>query len=289
MNHPMWVRYTQPAQPELRSPEQDVLEDETTPSHHESLPPLRMETCTRIVDENRLRLGLTFCLWCGRGPARKICPCPPPADGSMFRVHVHPCESHNHVHPRGMCEGRCQDCGGCNMDVCTHFNPSGGPVHPNPANDSSVPMCTRVSEDRTRCYRRRVGNLYFAIEHVPAEGGDDTGGGGPAEDLGLGDGRFDSSAILEQSSDTASLLIVEDEGEDESNKDVNIPLDGARPPRGESATRARSKSKKSTSKRKTAGGKVSDVASKKTSNLKKPNSGGKKAQRQRRQRKHKKK
>lgn len=47
---------------------------------------------------------------------------------------------------------------------CSHFNASGGPIHPDPENKTSIPPCTRVSEDKTRCYRRRDGDLYVAIE-----------------------------------------------------------------------------------------------------------------------------
>jgi len=71
-------------------------------------------------------------------------------------IHVHPCSSHNHCCPRGMCEGRCPDCGGCAMDPaeCDHFNPSGsGCIHPDPSNSVSLPLCPRTSEDQTRCYR----------------------------------------------------------------------------------------------------------------------------------------
>ena len=79
----------------------------------------------------------------------------------IFTIHTHPCQLHNHVHPRGMCPGRCEDCGGCNQDVCTHYNPSGGPIHPNPSNEFSIPNCSRVSEDGTRCYRRLGGDSTF--------------------------------------------------------------------------------------------------------------------------------
>ena len=91
----------------------------------------------------------------------------------LFALHEYPCNLHNHVHPRGLCKGRCQDCGGCNMGVdCTHFNASGGPIHPDPENKMSIPPCTRVSEDKTRCYRRRDGDLYVAIEEDFGQGDD---------------------------------------------------------------------------------------------------------------------
>ena len=119
---------------------------------------------------------------------QSACSCSSPANDSLFALHEYPCNLHNHVHPRGLCKGRCQDCGGCNMGVdCTHFNASGGPIHPDPENKMSIPPCTRVSEDKTRCYRRRDGDLYVAIE----------------EDFGQGDDMPPSN--------TASVLMVNDE------------------------------------------------------------------------------
>ena len=197
MNQNMWARYTEPAA-HRRSPEQDVLEEET-PLHHECLQPCSKRK--QIVAENRIRLGLTFCLWCGHGPSRKTCPCPPPKDGSLFPMHMHPCDLHNHVHPQSKCKGRCQDCLGCNQDVCTHFNPSGSVLHPDPTNEFSLPLCTRVSEDKTRCYRRRVGGIYVAIEQQQQQEEKEEKGGG------LG-GSSTAAALMEK-------LIIEDDEDDE--------------------------------------------------------------------------
>ena len=142
--------------------------------------------CDAIVAGNKTRLGGLFCLFCGKGPMPSSCPCPTTlsledqkrrranqevtmnggggggdddlADNRTPRwrmIHVHPCLSHNHCCPRGMCEGRCPDCGGCAMDPaeCTHFNPSGGPIHCDPSNTVSLPLCPRTSECMTGCYR----------------------------------------------------------------------------------------------------------------------------------------
>ena len=126
---------------------------------HKGVHPLQEARCDAIVFENALRLGGLFCLFCGDGPMPLSCPCSqqqqdddPTLSIPRWRlVHVHPCVLHNHCCPRGICIGRCPDCGGCNMDNCTHRNPSGGPIHPSPNNSSSIPPCPRTSGDR--CYR----------------------------------------------------------------------------------------------------------------------------------------
>ena len=113
---------------------------------------------------NSLRIGNIFCLWCGQGPMPAQCrgsACLPlsrchaglrlPHSISLCR-HKDPCKKHNHIFPRGMCPGRCPDCGGCNMgESCTHYNPSGGPLHPNGKNLESVPNCSKT--DGSRCFR----------------------------------------------------------------------------------------------------------------------------------------
>ena len=135
--------------------------------------PLQEARCDAITAENQLRLGGLFCLWCGEGPMPSTCSCKSTRKATREEyaasnfsievvelqrwqiVHVHPCVQHNHCCPRSLCVGRCPDCGGCNQDPqdCKHFNPSGGPTHPDPSNTVSLPLCPRLSEDRTRCYR----------------------------------------------------------------------------------------------------------------------------------------
>lgn len=140
---------------------------------HKKLTPLQEARCDAITAENQLRLGGLFCLWCGEGPMPSTCFCKSTRKATREEyaasnfsietvdlqrwqiVHVHPCVQHNHCCPRSLCVGRCPDCGGCNQDSqdCKHFNPSGGPTHPDPSNSVSLPLCPRLSEDRTRCYR----------------------------------------------------------------------------------------------------------------------------------------
>ena len=141
---------------------------------HKNSTPLHEARCNAITSENQLRLGGLFCLWCGCGPMPTRCDCPSKRKStkeeyvaSGYRdeyqniprwrmIHAYPCSQHNHCCPRGMCVGRCGDCGGCNQDLqdCKHLNPSGGPIHPDPSNSVSLPLCPRTSEDRTRCYRQ---------------------------------------------------------------------------------------------------------------------------------------
>ncbi len=265
----IFARYTEPADAGKNADDAHLplLEDRMVVAHSR-YPPLQEAMCESIALENSLRLGQTFCLFCGQEdptPSRR-CACVEQAedfrarfgddvfeskygegviakDGSGMQLwcfpHVHPCQRHNHAHPRGLCAGRCVDCGGCNMwEDCTddeaeeendgnlrvraqdgrpemqntgrgdgkepldhkrtaaaatttttamvgatgsptavgpatsrrhhrrrckvHFNPSGGPQHPDPTNTFSIPLCPRTSEDRTRCYVRRThaGNLY---------------------------------------------------------------------------------------------------------------------------------
>ena len=161
--------YTEPNEmsPDNDSPRtQEFLQSlEQMSIAHKTATPLQEARCDAIVGENQLRIGGLFCLWCGFGPMSTSCFCPTTTTVGFAGeleviprwriVHIHPCNLHNHCCPRSMCVGRCVDCGGCNMghDECTHFNTSGGPLHPDPSNVVSLPLCPRTSEDKTRCYR----------------------------------------------------------------------------------------------------------------------------------------
>ena len=169
-------RYVEPA--EVSPEENKIFLDSLNNMNisHKNLRPLQEARCDAITSENAIRLGGLFCLFCGKGPMRSSCACQANdnravieynshCDSSMIQKqttprwclqHTHPCGLHNHCVPNGICEGRCIDCGGCNQNPedCTHYNPSGGPTHPDPSNTVSLPYCARTSEDKTRCYRQ---------------------------------------------------------------------------------------------------------------------------------------
>eukprot|EP00944_MAST-04C_sp_MAST-4C-sp1_P007190 g7190.t1 len=132
------------------------------------------ELSPAIAYLNNMRLGNTFCLWCGAGPMPLWCQgkkcitlskakirvdLPKPVR-DLFKRHVGLCKKHNHIFPRGECPGRCPDCGGCNQgDKCTHYNVSGGPKHPSPDGTEEWPPCTMA--DGSRCFRE---NYYKIVD-----------------------------------------------------------------------------------------------------------------------------
>ena len=64
-------------------------------------------------------------------------------------LHDKGCDKHDHVLNFRQCHGRCPKCKGCTMgDACDHFNPSGGPKHPNADNTASIPPCNCEEVER---------------------------------------------------------------------------------------------------------------------------------------------